>query len=87
MRDYTKEQIVKWRAQGYNILQSGVPHKTFGDLWEFLDRLDEECDNVIVLQEAGRWSDQQLAGFWDRQRATVKTVPRVYEQPGDIPKM
>ncbi|MFD2968542.1 hypothetical protein [Sphingobacterium bambusae] len=67
MAGLTKEQIGKWMQQGYNLFMDGVPHKTFGDLWEFLDRLDEEGDNVIVLEEAAQWSDAELAGFWDAQ--------------------
>lgn len=82
----TKEQIDKWRMQGYNILQNGVPHRTFGDLWEYLDRLDEENDNVIVLEDAAQWSDAELAGFWDAQKASVINSPPEYEQPGDISK-
>lgn len=55
--------------QGYNLIINGVPHRTFGDLWELLDRLDGEGDNVIVLEEAARWNVAELAGFWDYQKS------------------
>ncbi|GEM_PF-1618401 len=60
--------------QGYNLLMDGVPHKTFGDLWGFLDRLDEEGDNVIVLEEAACWNDAELSGFWDAQRRNASAL-------------
>jgi len=49
----------------------GVPQKTFGDLWG-LDRLDEEGEKVVVLEEALDWSDAELAGFWDSQKSKKK---------------
>lgn len=66
MRGLTKEQIGKWRDQGYNILMDGVPHRTFGDLWTYLDRLDEENDGVLVLEELATWSDDELARVWEQ---------------------
>lgn len=64
MSGLAREQVFKWIAQGYTILSNGVPMRTFGHLWAYLDRLDEERDHVLVLDELLKWSDQELAAIW-----------------------
>ena len=59
----TKAQIQQWIAEGYHVLQDGQPKKIEGDLWEFLDTLDEEDTDVIALVELATWDEGKLANL------------------------
>lgn len=46
----TKEQIQQWIEEGYHVLRNGEDVKVDGDLWKFLDSLDEEDNSVVLLE-------------------------------------
>ncbi len=56
-----KEQVQGWINEGYAILKSGVPTKVEGDIWAYLDTLDEEDMSVLVLDDLIKWSNEDLA--------------------------
>lgn len=56
-----KEQVQEWINEGYAILKSGVPTKVEGDIWEYLDRLDDEDTSILVLEDLMNWSNEDLA--------------------------
>ena len=55
-----REQIQQWIDEGYHVLVDLEPKKVDGDLWEFLDALDEEDNSVLVLEDIIKWSDDEL---------------------------
>ncbi len=57
----TRQQLQLLILKEYDILENGVPKKVEGDLWEYLDTLDEEDTSVVVLEDALKWSDDELA--------------------------
>ncbi|GHE31227.1 hypothetical protein [Sphingobacterium griseoflavum] len=65
MRGISKEQIFRWISQGFTILLNGVPYRTFGHLWQFLERLDEDSDNVLVLEDLLKMDEEELAKLWE----------------------
>jgi len=64
MQGLTREQVFKWISQGYTVLMDAVPHRTFGHLWKWLNRLDKATDNVLLLEELMHWTDEELAAVW-----------------------
>ncbi|WP_208292360.1 hypothetical protein [Sphingobacterium paludis] len=64
MQGLTREQVFKWISQGYTILMDAVPHRSFGHLWNRLNRLDTQHDNVLLLEELLYWTDEELAAVW-----------------------
>ena len=46
--------------QGYHVLQRGGPVKVKGDLWYYLEEIDEEDTGVLVLTDVLRFSDEEL---------------------------
>lgn len=48
----TRQQLQLLILKEYDILENGVPKKVEGDLWEYLDTLDEEDTSVVVLEDA-----------------------------------
>lgn len=59
----TRAQVQQWIAEGYHVLQGGQPKKVDGDLWDYLDALDEEDTTVLVLAELAAWTEEDLAAF------------------------
>lgn len=57
----TRAQIQYYIAEGYDILKNGVPAHVNGNLWDFLDNLDEEDNSVLVLKEVATWPDELIA--------------------------
>jgi len=57
----TKEQIQQWIDEGYHVVKDGKPVRVEGDIWEYLDQLDEEDMTVHVLTELAKLSDEELA--------------------------
>jgi len=58
--DMKREEIQRLIDEGYHILRRGVPEVVEGDLWEYLDSLDDDS-GVLVLSELMTWSDEELA--------------------------
>ncbi len=46
--------------QGYHVLQRGGPVKVKGDLWYYLEEIDEEDTGVLVLADMLHFSDEEL---------------------------
>ncbi|TCV17160.1 hypothetical protein EDC17_101179 [Sphingobacterium alimentarium] len=46
----TKEQIQQCIEEGHHFLRNGEDVKVDGDLWKFLDSLDEEDNSVVLLE-------------------------------------
>jgi len=58
----TREQVRHLLNEGFDIIKDGDPVVVSGDLWDYLDSLDESQDKVVVLEDALKWSDEELAG-------------------------
>lgn len=58
--DMKREEIQRLIHDGYHIILSGVPAVIEGDLWEYLDSLDDDS-GVLVLSDLLTWSDEGLA--------------------------
>lgn len=56
-----REEIQQFINDGYHIIFGGVPVVVKGDLWEYLDNLDNDS-GVLVLSELLAWSDEELEG-------------------------
>lgn len=56
----TREQIQKWIDEGCHVLRDGRPEVVEGDIWSYLDTLDEENADVWVLEDLVKWSDEEL---------------------------
>lgn len=59
----THAQVQQWIDEGYHVFQAGRPKKVDGDLWAYLDTLDEEDTTVIALAELATWPEEALAHF------------------------
>ena len=59
----TREQIQGWIAEGYHVVKDGKPVRVDGDIWEYLDQLDEEDLSVDVLAELANLNDEELASL------------------------
>ncbi len=57
----TKHQVKFLILKGYHILKNGVPTKVEDGLWEYLDTLDEKDDSIVILEDALKLSDEELA--------------------------
>lgn len=55
-----REEIQRLIEEGYHIIRNGVPAVVEGDLWEYLDSLDDDS-GVLVLSELLTWSDEELS--------------------------
>lgn len=58
--DIKREEIQQLIDDGYHIIRNGVPRVVEGDLWEYLDSLDDDS-GVLVLSDFLTWSDEELA--------------------------
>jgi len=58
--DMEREEIQRLIDEGYHIIRRGVPAVVEGDLWEYLDSLDDDS-GVLVLSDLLTWSDEELA--------------------------
>lgn len=56
----TREQVQHLLNEGFDIVKDGDAIVVQGDLWEYLDTLDEEDTSVVVLEDALKWSDEEL---------------------------
>lgn len=54
-----REDIQQLIDDGYHVIRNGVPAVVKGDLWEYLDSLDDDS-GVLVLSELLTWSDEEL---------------------------
>ena len=57
----TKHQIELWLEEGFDILQNGKPLKVEGDIWEYIENLNNEKEKIFVLREVVYWEDEELA--------------------------
>ena len=57
----TKEQIQQWIDEGYHVVKDGRPVRVEGDIWEYLDQLDEEQGEVFVLEDLLKWNNDELS--------------------------
>jgi len=53
-------KIQQWIKEGYHVLENGRLIKVEGNLWYYLDTLDEEDSGVLVLEDIAKWSDEEL---------------------------
>lgn len=58
--DMKREEIQRLIHEGYHIILRGVPAVIEGDLWEYLDSLDDDS-GVLVLSDLLTRSDEGLA--------------------------
>ena len=56
-----REQIEKWINEGFHVLENGRLIKVEGDLWYYLDTIDEEDTGVLVLEDIVKWSDDEIS--------------------------
>lgn len=56
----TREQIQEWIDKGYHVLHDGRPEVVEGDIWSYLDTLDEGNADVWVLDNLIKWDDEEL---------------------------
>lgn len=54
-----REEIQRFIDEGYHVIRKGEPAVVEGDLWEYLDSLDDDS-GVLVLSELLTWSDEEL---------------------------
>ncbi|WKK58299.1 hypothetical protein [Sphingobacterium sp. BN32] len=54
-----KEEIQRLIDEGYHIIRRGVPAVVKGDLWEYLNNLDDDS-GVLVPSDLLTWSDGEL---------------------------
>lgn len=57
----TKEAVELLIEKGYRILKNGVPEEIDGDLWEYLNQLDDKEEEVFELRQMLTWSDDALS--------------------------
>ncbi|MBE8720397.1 hypothetical protein [Sphingobacterium pedocola] len=57
----TKEAVELLIEKGYTILKNGVPEEVDGDLWDYLNQLDEREEEIFELKEMLTWSDEALS--------------------------
>jgi len=55
----TREQVVELINQNYDLIRNGTPIMVTGDIWDYLDTLDEE-EEVFVLEDILKWRDDEL---------------------------
>lgn len=56
----TKKEVQYLIDEGYQLIEDGKVFRVEGDLWEYLDMLDEEEEGVFVLEDLLKWSDEDL---------------------------
>lgn len=56
----TREQVLDLIKRNYHLIKNGTPIKVDGDIWDYLDTLDEEEQSVFVLEDIIKWDDEQL---------------------------
>ncbi len=57
----TRAQIQNYIDEGYDILKNGIPYKVEGNLWDYLDNLDDDDKSVLDLKEVVTWPDELIA--------------------------
>lgn len=55
-----REQVVELLDNNFDIIKDGIPIKIEGDIWSYLDMLDEEENSVFVLVDILKWTDEEL---------------------------
>jgi len=56
----TREQVLDLIKRNYHLINNGTAIKVDGDIWDYLDTLDEEEQSVFVLEDIIKWDDEQL---------------------------
>lgn len=56
----TKKEVQYLIDEGFQIIEDGKVFRVEGDLWEYLDMLDEEQEGVFILEDLLNWNEEDL---------------------------